>query len=64
MCRAVDKLTSDQREVFFKLKAQLEGADLTSALTVVDALRQHVELEIVCQRPYSQPRSLAFPSPT
>ena len=64
MCRAVDKLTPEQRKTFDRLREQLANMTLIEQAPIIDALRDYVELAILTQRPYERPRPPIFPSLT
>lgn len=60
MCRAVYELTPEQRGVFEAVHKELEHINAASRLSIINALREHVELTLLAQRPYDQPHRVAL----
>lgn len=61
MCRAVEKLTPEQKRVFETLREQLEGTSPQQQIPIVEALKEHIALSIFMRRPYDLPHPPVFP---
>jgi hypothetical protein len=62
MCKAVDKLTPEQRQLFDTLYKQLARVEVTQQLRIVGALNDYIELTALEQRPYQLLRRALSPT--
>jgi hypothetical protein len=59
MCKAYDELSAEQKEMFDDLLVHIDEDSPEDWLTIIDALRAHLEIETFVQVPYRGNRSSA-----